>query len=187
MIGLGIFDTLIRDIVDPDTGEVYPALSCCNDPAMADRCKTRGAEKVIWSIKGNPQFNSDCAVLLREGFKSGRIRLPVSEFDAEEILAEFREYRSLDPADKLAIQMPYIHTTLLINELTKLRHDDSGGKIRLTERSGMRKDRYSSLCYNYYVVTQLESKLSRKRNQSVDANTLAFSFRPPKIKGRRGL
>lgn len=58
-LGLGVYDILASDIVDPDTGEIYPALSCCNNQEMADRCTVPGAEKVIWSIKANAQFNSD--------------------------------------------------------------------------------------------------------------------------------
>jgi len=63
-LGLGVYDALSRDMVDPDTGELYPALSCCNNPEMASRCTTIGAQKVIWSIKASAQFNSDCAFML---------------------------------------------------------------------------------------------------------------------------
>ena len=47
-----MFDALIKDIVDPKTGELYSALNCCNDDSMAIRCKIDNAPKVIWSIKG---------------------------------------------------------------------------------------------------------------------------------------
>ena len=52
--GLSVYDILIRDIYDPENGEIYPALSCCNDSVMADRCKVDKAKKVIWSIKSKP-------------------------------------------------------------------------------------------------------------------------------------
>jgi hypothetical protein len=180
-VGLGCFDALIREMVDPDSGEIYPALSCCNNKEMADRCKVPGADKVIWAIKGSAALNSECAVLLREGFRTGKIRLLVTEYDAESLLGEIRGYGSLSPVEKLSLQMPYIHTTLLINELVKLQHEESSGRVRVYERSGMRKDRYSSLSYNYYVATQLEAKLNKK----FDVPTMAgnnFLFRAPKIK-----
>jgi len=47
----------------------------------------------------------------------------------------------------------------------------------------MRKDRYSSLSYNYYVALQLESKLGRSKTANFDANDV-FMFKPPKIKGK---
>ncbi len=179
-LGLGVYDALVRDIVDPDTGEVYPALSCCNDPEMAARCTTKGAEKVIWSIKATPKLNSDCAVLLREGFRSSKIRLLMTEYDADSLLADIKGYSSLSSMEKISLQMPYVHTTLLINELVKLQHEESGGRVRVFERSGMRKDRYSSLSYNYYVALQIESKVGKQRGN--DFGSDMFLFKPPKIK-----
>lgn len=184
-VGLGVFDALVREIVDPDTGDIYPALSCCNNQEMADRCSDRSAEKVIWAIKGNTSLNSDCAVLLREGFKSGKIRLLVTEYDAENILGEIKGYSALSASEKLKLQMPYINTTLLINELVNLQHEESGGKIKVSEKSNMRKDRYSSLSYNYYVATILESKLKR-RNNSYSSGQEIFCFKAPKIKSNDG-
>jgi hypothetical protein len=182
-LGLGVYDTLVRDIVDPDTGEIYPALSCCNDQDMADRCTTKGADKVIWSIKANAKLNSDCAVLLREGFRSGKIRLLETEYDAESLLGDIKGYNSLSPAEKVRLQMPYVNTTLLINELVKLQHEDAGGRVRVYERTGMRKDRYSSLSYNYYVALQIESKMGKKRGN--DSSQEIFLFKPPKLKRER--
>ena len=69
---------------DPDTGEVYPALSCINDKAMAERCKYDNAPKVIWSIKASQQFNNDICLLLRSGFQKGKINLLISDFESEE-------------------------------------------------------------------------------------------------------
>ena len=180
-IGLGVFDALVREIIDPESGEIYPALSCCNNPEMAERCTVKGAEKVIWAIKANSTLNSECAVLLREGFRSGKIRLLVTEYDAESLLGEVRGYASLSQSEQLSLQMPYIHTTLLINELVKLQHDESGGKVKVFEKSGMRKDRYSSLSYNYYVATQLEGKMRRHDNADIDFSK-QLMFRAPKIK-----
>lgn len=181
-IGLGVFDSLARDIVDPETGEVYPALSCCNNAEMASRCTVPGADKVIWAIKASASFNSDSAFLLREGFRSGRIRLLINEYDAEEALSDIKGYASLSPSDKLKLQLPYINTTLLVDELTNLEHEESSGKIKISEKAGKRKDRYSSLSYNYYVATQIEQKKSRK--QSTNAADDLFIIRPPRVKSR---
>lgn len=182
-LGLGVYDCLARDIVDTDTGEIYPALSCCNNPEMASRCTVIGAEKVIWSIKSSAQFNSDCAFLLREAFRSGRIRLLTTEYDAEEALGELKGYTSLQTAERMQLQLPYIHTTLLIDELTKLQHEEAGGKIKIYEKSGMRKDRYSSLSYNYYVAVQLESKLSKRYSLNSQDSDI-FVIKPPKYAGK---
>lgn len=182
-IGLGVFDALARDIADPETGEIYPALSCCNNTEMASRCTVQGAAKVIWAIKASAQFNSDCAFLLREGFKSGRIRLLVNEYDADELLDGLRGYSALNPAERMQIKLPYIHTTLLIDELVNLQHEETGGKVKIFEKSGMRKDRYSSLSYNYYVATQLENKLAKRYSVNAQASDM-FVIKPPSYTGK---
>ena len=183
-IGLGVYDELAKEIVDPDTGEIYPALSCINDKTMADRCTVVGAEKVIWSIKASAQFNSDCAFLLREGFRSGRIRLLETEYDADELLSDIRGFDALTPAEKINFKLPYIHTTLLVDELTKLQHEESGGRVRVFERSGMRKDRYSSVSYNYFVSLQIENKVMKKSNTHAVSSEI-FEIRAPSYNGRR--
>lgn len=183
-IGLGVYDCLAREISDPDTGEIYPALSCCNNAEMASRCVVPNARKVIWSIKASAQFNSDCAFLLREAFKSGRIRLLMNEFDAEDNLKNIKGYNSLSPAEKIKFQLPYIRTTLLIDELTKLEHEESAGRIRVYEKSGMRKDRYSSISYNYYVALQLENKMTKKHNFNEGSNEM-FIIKPPSHNNNR--
>ena len=72
----------------------------------------------------------------------------------------------------------YIQTTFLIDELINLSHDTSGGLIKVKERPGMRKDRYSSLSYNYYVAIQLENKMSKKANNGVGISD-SFIIKPP--------
>lgn len=183
-VGFGVADSLVRDINDPDTGEVYPALSCCNNAEWAARAP-HGAEKALWVINATDKFNSECAILLRDGFRAGRVRLLMSEYDGETNLAGIRGYGSLDASDKLQLQMPYINTTLLINELINLQHDETSGFVKITRKKGVRKDRYSSLSYSYWVACQLESKL-KKRNGSSSEGEQVFMFRAPRVKqGRR--
>lgn len=180
MLGLGVYDCLARDMVDAESGEIYPALSCYNNSDMASRCTVPGADKVIWAVKANAQFNSDCAYLLREGFRSGRIRLLCTEYDAEELLKEIKAYNGMAPAGQVKVQMPYINTTLLVDELTKLQFEENAGKVKLYERAGMRKDRYSSLAYNYYVALQIENKLNKRYNTGAYLDNV-FIIKPPKI------
>lgn len=180
-VGLSIYDILASDINDPDSGEIYPALSCCNNADMAARCTSRNAPKVIWAVMGSAKFNSDCALMLREAFKSGRLRLLENEYDGEKELDTIKSFKGLGQQEQMLLMLPYINTTLLINELVNLRHEESGGLVRVSEKSGMRKDRYSSLSYNYYVAMQLEKDM-RKNTESVSATTgSVFVFRAPKI------
>ena len=183
-VGFGIADALVRDIVDQDTMDVYPALSCCNNAEWAARAPL-GAEKALWVINATDTFNSECAVMMRDSFKAGRIRLLANEYDAETYLAQIKGYGKLDAKEKLDLQMPYINTTLLISEMINLQNanaDDPNSKaIKLVVRGAGRKDRYSSLSYSHWVACQLEMKL-RRRSNTVKKDDEVFMFRAPKIK-----
>ena len=185
-MGLSVLDCLSGDLNDPETGEIFPALSCCNNADLAARCAVKGAPKVIWAIMGSAKFNANAALMLREGFKSGRVRLLLNEYDGEEALCRIKGYANLPVEDRTRMILPYIETTLLIDELVNLKIDDASDNIKLSERGGMRKDRYSSLSYNYYVAMELENELRKNTSRNV-VQYLGneFVFRAPKIKRER--
>ena len=177
-VGLGVFDALIQDMIDPETGELYQAISCCNDKTMAERCKVDNAPKVIWSIKATATFNNEACILLRSGFQKGKINLLVSEFESEEILKEkFKGFNKMMPYEQMQYKMPFIQTTLLVYELISLEHEIKGTNIKITEKSGMRKDRYSSLAYNYWVQCQLEREMLHKPQNGFNASDYASKLR----------
>ena len=170
--GLGVYDFIIKNQLDPETGELYPALSCCNNKDMEERCKVKGANKVVWCIKANQSFNNEMCTMLRAGFKNGKINLLVSEFEAEEILKErIKGYSKMSLVEQTNKKMPYIQTTLLIYELIKLNSKIEGSNVKIKEQSGERKDRYSSLGYSYMVARQIE----------VDYKTKNTDFDPSKF------
>lgn len=179
-VGLSIYDALARDLADPDTGEVYPALSCFNNPDLASRCTTYGAAKVIWSVNGSAKFNSDCAIALREGFRTGKIRLLNTEYDGESSLTGLKGFNNLSLSDRSMMLTPYVNTTLLIGELINLKHDSSSGTMKLSEKSGARKDRYSSLSYNYWVSIQLENEMRKTATMSSSMFQDVFEIRAPR-------
>ena len=171
-LGIGVYDALCRDIPDTSFGKIYPPLSCCNDQVYADRCIDKDAPKVIWAIQATAPFNNDMYISVRDGLKQGYLNLLVSEFEAEEKLKSTRGYSSMTPQEKVNLQLPYIHTTLLVNELINLEYETKGVNVKVFEKSGMRKDRVSSIGMSYYVQMQLERKLS-KREKPFNAQSYA--------------
>lgn len=173
-VGSGVFDLLVQDIVDPETGELLNALSCCNNKEMAERCKVDNAPKVIWAIKASSSFNTEICMLLRNGFQNRKINLLVSEFECEEILKDkVRNFKNTNPDEQVKYKMPYINTTLLVYELINLDHEINGTNIKIIEKTGARKDRYSSLAYNYWVQCQLERENLRVKKSKFDMNDYA--------------
>ncbi len=179
MIGLGVADYICRDQYDPETGEMYGALTFCNDDDMASRCKVKDAKKVCWSVKATSNFNNEICILLRNGIQNGKINFLVSDQDCEDLISKYyKDFNKLTPFDKAYIKMPYVQTTMAEYELIKLDHEVRNGNIRVKEQAGMRKDRYSSIAYNYWCACQLELKL--RPQQTVSEMLEIFQFRKPK-------
>jgi hypothetical protein len=181
-LGRGVVDAIMEELYDPNTGRTYDALGCCNeaDPTMT-RCLVEGAKKAIWAIKGSQEFNSSCALILREAFKQNQIRLLTSEFDGEEALEEIQGYNKLSLSDKVNFIAPYTNTSLLINELINLQYEVKNGAIKVKEKKGTRKDRYSSLSYNIWLSKKLEYDLGIV-NSNKDFSELIMEFKQPRTK-----
>ncbi len=162
-IGLGVYDFITKDQVCQENGKRYQAMTCINDKDMAERCKVRDANKVVWSVKANANFNNEICVLLRNGIQNGKINFLISEQDADSSLKEtYKGYFKMSPTEQAKLKMSYVQTTFAVYELIKLDHDVKNGNIKVKEVEGMRKDRYSSIAYSYWCACQLELKLKPK-------------------------
>ena len=127
---------------------------------MAIRCKVKDAHRVVWSVKATASFNNEICVLLRNGIQNGNIELLVTEQEAQDILKDtIKGYNNMTISDQVYLKMPYVQTSMGIFELIKLDHEIKNGQIKVKELSGMRKDRYASIAYNYWCANQLELKL----------------------------
>ena len=147
---------------------------------MASRCHVRDANKVIWSVKATDKFNNEICVLLRNGIQNGKINFLTTEQEADSILKDtYKGYSKLSPTEQVKLKMPYMQTTFGIYELVKLDHEVKNGNIKVKEVSGMRKDRYSSIAYNYWCACQLELKL-RPKTASTQSLLSKLSINQPK-------
>ena len=180
-LGIGIIDQILRPIYDPEYGITYGALNCCNDTTYSDRCTDKSAPKVIWAVQASSSFNNEMYLNLRERFRQGRINLLASEFEIDDNLKSIRGYDKMSVEEKTSLQLPYIQTTLLVNELINLDYESSGVNIKVHEKSGMRKDRVSSIGYNLWVVSQLEKKLKNKNNLFEEKLNITSLCRRPSI------
>ena len=180
-IGLGVYDFITKDQISQENGKRYKAMTCINDKDMAERCKVRDANKVVWSVKANANFNNEICVLLRNGIQNGKINFLIPEQDADTSLKEiYKGYYKMSPTEQAKLKMSYIQTTFAVYELIKLDHEVKNGNIKVKEVEGMRKDRYSSIAYSYWCACQLELKLKPKTQ-----NTQTLVDRLPIRQGKR--
>lgn len=181
-VGLGVYDFICKDQYDPETGETFKALCACNNEEMAERCKVKDANKVVWCVKADATFNSNICVALRNGIQNGKVSFLILDQDAEDVLSKnIKGWSKLSLSDQTALKMPYVQTTMAEYELIKLDSDVKDGKIKVKEVSGMRKDRYSSLAYSYWCVNQLELQLKPRQSSNVLLSKLASQIRPSSL------
>lgn len=180
-VGAGCLDYIMaQDRFDSLYGITYKAMSSINNEEMNIRCKTKDTNKCIYVIKANAKMNNDMALALRNAFQNGYINLLMSENDMEDKWSkQVKGYSKLTDNQKIQLTLPYYQTSFLVEELINLDHDISNGLVKVKEKSGMRKDRYSSLCYNYYVCQQLELQLRPKRENTQNYSQI-FKVRAPK-------
>lgn len=180
-IGFGVYDFITKDQICQENGKRYRAMTCINDKDMAERCKVRDANKVVWSVKANANFNNEICVLLRNGIQNGKINFLIPEQDADSSLKEtYKGYFKMSPTEQAKLKMSYIQTTFAVYELIKLDHEVKNGNIKVKEVEGMRKDRYSSIAYSYWCACQLELKLKPKTQ-----NTQSLVNKLPIRQGKR--
>lgn len=180
-VGQSLLDFLMQDRYDPLYGCTYPAIQTVNSEDLNTRCKIKNAPKVIYAIKANAKSNNDMALALRAGFQNGNINLLIPESNAEDDMPKIiKGYNKLSPVQQAKILVPYLQTTFLIEELINLEHDISNGLLRVKEKSGMRKDRYSSIQYSYYVAQELARQLKPKNSESKKSYSKLFNIRPPR-------
>jgi len=165
--GLGIYDNLCQNMFDKERKKDYEAFSCINDEEMAKRCVVMNAPRKIYSIKAYQQINSDCAVSFRDNLRKGRIKLLINEKEGKDILHSFKGYEKLPIEIQNNFEMPYIQTTILVNEMINLEADINSdtGLVKLKEPRTGRKDRWSSISYGNYFASILEKELLKEESE----------------------
>ena len=182
-VGQSVLDYIMTNRFDPEYGVTYGALNVCNNNILAERCKVKNAPKVVYAFKATAQLNNDWCLNLRAGIMNGNINLLINDVDVDDYLYDsIKGYNKLTDIQKAKLRLPYLQTTLLIDELINLEHDESNGLIRVHEKSGMRKDRYSSLLYGYAVVTDLIRNNRPRDVMSPNEMSKIFYIRPPVLR-----
>ena len=184
-LSMTVVENLIKDLVDPNTGETYQGLSCMNDSEIASRYKGSASlpKKCIYAINGSSLNNNIYAIKFRDALKMKKIIMPITEQEFKDNKGSTKEFLDLSESEKIKVKMPYIETTLAINEIVNLKYEDKNGLIKIIENSTARKDRYSSLSYGNAFVDYLEDKKKRKRNNNEEQKS-GFKFRQPKYMQR---
>lgn len=178
--GMAVYDQLVKVNYDDQRDVEYEAWCSFNDDEMRLRAKTQNPLPVVFSIKANAKINHEIATSLRAALQSSNIELLINEIEAKDNLSDKKNYIESGIEGKVLMELPYIQTTLLVNELVNLEHQIVGGYIKINEKAGKRKDRYSSLGFANYLAKILEGENLNKRKSDINPSHY-FLARKPKF------
>jgi len=156
--GISVYDVGARVVYDDERGIEYAPWCCMNNPEIAKRINSGVDNPNVYAVSASQKFNSDIAFNLRQMLFDGKLDLLVNPNEAtEELAARVPEYISASAEEQLVFESPYLETMLTINEAAELECEklEQTGAVRLRERSGARKDRYTSLSYGCWFASEL--------------------------------
>lgn len=160
--GIAIYDALAKVLYDVERNVEYEPWTCMNDDNLKSRIVIAGQKEVVFSIKAQLETNSRIAVCMKNTLNSKMIELMVPNQEGVEELQRFvPDYATADVETQLFYERPFLETVALINEMISLEYtvQNQTGLIKIEEKSGARKDRYTSVSYGNYFIELLEQDL----------------------------
>lgn len=170
-MGISIYDCLARVLYDDERGVEYKPFRCMNDDTIANRISSPNAESNIFAIAATAKLNSEIAVNFKSMLLSHRVDLLVDKTSGIAEMSKFISgYDMMTAEDQLFYERPYLETMLTVNEMINLVYEkmQATGLIRISEVGQNTKDRYTSVSYGCYFVSQLARDLLN--------NTDAYDF-----------
>ena len=147
-VGSGLRDELLKDTIDPVSGE---SLGCWDTLNTDDQPETPGSEKLVYALTAQG-INHDIIVNFIDIVESNKLQLlmkyPDNNYDANDTVFFNNNV------------LPHIQTDLLVEEIANLKLKPlQNGRYsieQLTKR--VDKDRYSSLAMAAWYIKEFESK-----------------------------
>jgi hypothetical protein len=140
-------------------------MSCFNREDKKERSSGyREALPVIYGIVAEGKLNNDIAVTLKSALDKGNLRFLVNDFEAKDYLNEKKNFLTVSTEEQVRLMYPYVQTSLMQTEISKLQVEVTRYGIKLIEASStLRKDRYSALAYMNLFIRERESKLKKPK------------------------
>jgi hypothetical protein len=180
--GIGVFDSLSENTIDDERDITYPPFTVVGEEygmvknEVRDDLRynhTRGLNplQVIFPISASQDLNSQMASAFKISLQKKLWKFLISEGDAEDYLIKNVKEFTADPNDSdlyARFLNPYVNTGLFISECINLDFKPVGDKIKLVEKSGCYKDRFSAIVYCNYVISTEFDKLLLKEIVETD-------------------
>lgn len=165
-----------------ERGIQYPAMTVVDNPNVDEKLKEElksrtlglNAIPVVFPILASQALNSTIATAFRSSLQKKMWSFLAPDNEIEDFLIQtYKDYLSNDDITAKAFYLsPYVNTGLLIGECVNLEMMLTNGLIKVYERDGYYKDRYSSVSYLNYVVGFFDKELLKETDNTSDLQAI---------------
>ena len=176
--GIGVIDSLGQVTIDEDRGINYEPFTVVDesvnflDQKIREELRARtlgiGARPVIFPISATQILNSQIASAFRASLQKKLWSFLIADGEAEEFLIKTNKEFTGDPNDSSAFGFflnPYVQTGLFIGECINLDMTLVNGLVKLVEKPGTYKDRYSSISYANWFISYFDRTLLKETEE----------------------
>ena len=176
-LGIGLVDFMVKDQLDPETGEILPNFGVENDDDNTYK-KFRTAETEIdamYLIKANAPINTEAHTYVQTQLSSGKIKFLIDENQAKVKLMSTKMGQNMDNDKRADYLKPFTATTILREQMLNLVEENEGVNIILKQSSKtIKKDKFSAFEYGLYYIKQEEDRKKRRKKRNI-ADMMFFS------------
>jgi hypothetical protein len=169
-LGIGLVDFLVRDQVDPRTGETLYNFGVYNDEDKVYRqFETDNTIKnALYLMKANNVINSALFAYCQILMKNGKIHFLLDDGLARNRLMGTDQGKSMTASQREDYMRPYVETSILKSQMMNLISVNDGALIKLKQATRrIKKDKVSALIYGLYWCRFKEEKRERRSRRNL--------------------
>lgn len=166
---------MVKETVDNETGETYPAYCAINNEDYSSKMY-RGEEK-LYIIKANTTLDSKIHGNCYSTIFSGKVQFLAREQEVKNKLLSTKKGQKMSIEKRTARMIPHELTTTLFGEMANFRLKPTGNNtdIKLEKiNTKMLSDKFSSLEYGLWRIKEIEEEYYKKKKRKTRNRKLTF-------------
>ena len=169
-LGIGLVDFMVKDQIDPETGELLPNFGVENDEeGFYKKFKTADTEvDAMYLVKANAPINTEAHTYVQTQLSSGKIKFLIDEAQAKVKLMSTKVGQNMDNDKRAEYLKPFTLTTILREQMLNLVEENEGVNIILKQSSrSIKKDKFSAFEYGLYYIKQDEDRKKKRKKRNI--------------------
>ena len=169
-LGIGLVDFMVKDQIDPETGELLPNFGVSNDEEnFYKQFRTADTEiDAMYLIKANAPINTEAHSYVQTQLSSGKIKFLIDENQAKVKLMSTKMGQQMDNDKRADYLKPFTLTTILREQMLNLVEENEGVNIILKQSSrSIKKDKLCAFEDGGYYIKQEEEKKKRRKKRNI--------------------